>query len=146
MAKTDQKTIKLIAEVKKRREEISRLERPNWKTNCSFTYDEERLNNAVNLHVERDIKKLISYYAFLRSKESFYIAAAAEMKLEQFPDFVWCSFPVADWMADIQTRINQIQISDKRKNLELLESRLNAVVSPELKAQMELEAIEKELQ
>jgi hypothetical protein len=143
--KTDQKTLALIEEVKNRKEEISKLSRPNWKTNCSFTYDENKMNDCINLHVESNVRKLISYAAFLRLKESSYFAAIAELKLSDYPEFTWCGFSVPDWMEDIKTRINQVQINSKEKSLEVLEARLNTIVSPELKAQMELEAIEKEL-
>jgi hypothetical protein len=37
--------------------------------------------------------------------------------------------------------VNQISVQEKRKELAELESRLNAIISPELKSQMELEAI-----
>jgi len=59
--------------------------------------------------------------------------------------FTWGGYPVADWIDDIKLRIAKIRIETKKKRLELLESRLAAVISPELKAQMELEAIEQEL-
>lgn len=45
----------------------------------------------------------------------------------------------------IYNRINKLSLSAKRKELEALEARLDKLVSPELKAKMELELIEKEL-
>ena len=46
-----------------------------------------------------------------------------------------------EWKSDFQTRVNQISIQEKRKELAEIEARLNAIISPELKAQMELEAL-----
>ena len=57
--------------------------------------------------------------------------------------FTWLGFSVDEWKNDFQTRVNQISIQEKRKELAEIESRLNAIISPELKAQMELEAISK---
>ncbi len=67
------------------------------------------------------------------------------MKLHNPSDynFTWLGFTVEEWKDDFQTRVNQISVQEKRKELAELESRLNAIISPELKAQMELEAIEK---
>jgi hypothetical protein len=53
---------------------------------------------------------------------------------------------VDEWKEDFQTRVNQISVQEKRKELAELESRLNAIISPELKAQMELDAIAKLLE
>ena len=57
----------------------------------------------------------------------------------------WNGFSVNDWIDDIKTRINKVQIASKKVKLEHLESRLNAIISPELRAEMELEAISAEL-
>ena len=46
---SDQKTLDLIKEVKNRKAEIARLTKPNWKTNCSFSYVEGNMNNSVNI-------------------------------------------------------------------------------------------------
>lgn len=145
--KTDQKTLDLIKEVKKQKAEIAKLERPNWKTNCNFSYSEANLNGAVNLHVQNNVKELICIAAFLCDKERSYNEAVNQLGLgvENAPQFTWMSFTVADWIEDIKTRIAKIQIATKKKKLELLESRLNAIISPELRAEMELEAIAGEL-
>lgn len=42
--------------------------------------------------------------------------------------------------------MDKIQIQDKRKKLEKLESRLEKIITPELRAKMELEAITAELE
>lgn len=151
MAKTDQKTLALIKEVKSRKAEIAKLEaKPQWKTNCSFSWGEHEgkgsgLVNPVNLQVESSVKNLISMASFLRDKEASYASTAAAFEVDSPPSFTWNTFPVADWIEDIKTRINRLQIASKKKKLEALETRLNAVISPELRAEMELEAITSEL-
>lgn len=147
MAKrTDQKTLDLIKEVNRRKAEIQKLQKPNWLTNCSFTYvDGSNLNNAINIHVQTSVKELISMAGFLQDKERQYNEAITALGIEDPPVFQWGGFSVADWIEDIKTRINQIQIAAKKKKLETLESRLNAVISPELRAEMELDAIAGEL-
>lgn len=144
-ATTDQKTLDLIKEVKNRKAEISRLEKPNWITNCSFSYIEGDLNRAANIHVEASVKNLIGYAAHLTEKERAYNQAVTALGIDDAPKFTWDGFSVADWLEDIKTRINKIQIASKKKKLEVLESRLNAIISPELKAELELEAIAEEL-
>ena len=146
MAKeTDQKTLDLIKEVSKRKAEISRLEKPNWITNCSFSYVDGNLNNAVNIHVLADVKELISMAGFLMDKERVYGDACVKLDLDGAPTFTWNGYKIKEWLEDIKTRINKIGIATKRKSLEKLETRLSAIISPELRAQMELDEIENEM-
>jgi hypothetical protein len=139
---TDKKTLDLIKEVKKRKDEIANAEKPNWKTNCSFSYDGS--SKTTNIHVESNVSNLVSIVAFLMRKQEDYDAAVKLLSVEA-PEFKWNGFSVGDWTEDIKTRIDKIQIVAKRQKLEALESRLNKIISPELRAQLELEAIEAEL-
>jgi len=141
---TDSVTLKLINEVNKQKEEISKAERPSWATHCSFSYTEQP-GNATNIHVESNVRNLICMAAFLKEKEKSYDEAAALLGIENAPPFTWGGFSVADWISDFKLRIGKIQIASKKKKLESLEARLNAIISPELRRQMEIEAIEKEL-
>lgn len=142
--KMDEKTLSLIKEVNKRKAEIASLERPNWKTNCSFSYIEDKIVYPINIHVESSVMKLVSMAGFLVERKNAYKEAEKFLGLEA-PEFSWMGFSVEDWISDIKTRIDKIQIADKRKKLDTLESRLNQIVSPELRAKLELEAIEAEL-
>lgn len=140
---TDQLTLNLIQEVKKQKEEIAKAEKPNWITNCSFSYT-EKPNDATNIHVEANIRNLVCIAAFLKERERAYKEAAETLGVDA-PAFTWGGFSVNDWLEDLKMRINKIQIASKRKKLEALEARLNAIISPELRAKMELEAIANEL-
>lgn len=141
---TDQKTLDLIEDIKNRKKEISQLERPNWRTNCTFSCVEGKLNDAINLHVEKSVKNLIVYASYLRDKERSYNETALALGVEA-PAFSWNGFSVSDWCEDIRMQINKIQIASKKVKLEQLESRLSAIISPELKRELELQAIEDEL-
>ena len=57
----------------------------------------------------------------------------------------YLGFQVNEWFTDIKTRLDKIQISEKKKNLSKLESRLNLLISKEMRDNIELEKIKKEL-
>lgn len=146
LQQTDEKTLKLIDEVRRQEAEIAKLDHPVWKTNCSFSYTEGRADSVCNLHVESNVEILIKIAAFLTSREAAYNEVIKTLDLgADMPPFKWNGFHVPDWLDDLKTRIGKIQISSKRKKLETLKTRLEGIVSPELRAQLELEAIEKEL-
>ena len=143
-ANADETTLKLIEEVKRRRAEISKAERSTWLTNSSFAYVEGS-SNTVNIKVITDLKVLIAIAAFLKGQEANYKAAAVELGVESPPSFTWGGFSLSDWMEDLKTRIAKIQLEAKRQKLATLEARLDAVISPELKREMELAKIAEEL-
>lgn len=141
--KSDQKTLALIQQVKKQKDAIAAAERPQWKTNCSFRFHEG--DKPHNLHVVKDIQLLVEIASFLWAKNRDYTEAAKALGVEDAPSWDYEGFPLTDWLDDVKLRITKVQIETKRRKLEALEERLNKIVSPELRAQMELEAIEAEL-
>ena len=60
--------------------------------------------------------------------------------------FKFFGYTPDQWMADIKTRLTKLNVEKEKRNLSKLEDRLDKIISPELRAKMELEAIEKELE
>ncbi len=86
----------------------------------------------------------MSIAGFLYTKEKEYEEAKVRIGVAA-PEFKWNNYWIVDWIHDIRSRIEKIQINTKKSKLDELESRLNAIVSPELRTQLELEAIAGEL-
>jgi hypothetical protein len=80
-------------------------------------------------------------FAFVIDRKEKSESSAKELGVEY--KFSWLGFTADEWKNDFVTRVNQISIQEKRKELAEIESRLNAIISPDLRAQMELEAISK---
>ena len=143
MAKeTDVKVQMLIDLVNTKRDEIKKASKPNWITNSSFRYDEDRAE-GFNIQTVTDTKRFVHALAFLKTREGAFDAAAAELEVKA--SFDWLGYSLEDWTTDFKTRITKVNISKTKKELALLEDRLDKIISPELKAQMEIEAITKEL-
>lgn len=136
-------TLKLIEQVQSKREEIAKVNRPQWKTNCKFTFSTN--GKSINLHVESNLEVLTCMAAALLSHQAYY-EQAARLLGQKPSEATWDGSPVSDWIDDIKARLAKITVSEKRKSLQKLEARLNLIISPELKRQMELEAIQRELQ
>lgn len=146
MAKTDDKVIKLMADVKRRKEEIAEAEKPNFTTNMSFSFVPGE-SRPMNLRVEKSVAKLVEIAGFLVSQQVLFANGAKVLGLtsQETPEFLWDGFRPEDWLKDIKTLLNKLQITNKKKQLAALEARLDKIVSPELRAEMELAEIEKEL-
>lgn len=140
MAEIDKIVQDLFKVVQVKKEEIAKAERPNWETNCAFGYYPEQ-SQRINLQVMSDVLELVQILAFVYEKHKNF-DAVQEMLGTKY-QFKWLGFTFDQWKADIKTRIDKIQISKKKKELEELEVRLDKLISPELKQQMELEEITK---
>ena len=132
---------KLFDVVQERKEEIKKAERPNWLTNCTFGYDSS--SKRTNIQVVGDVVVLADVLAFLYGKAGNHEKACTTLGIEG--TFKWMGYTLEEWSDDLKTRVNKIQIIKKKKELEAMEKSLNKLLSPELKEQMELDAISKSL-
>jgi hypothetical protein len=136
---TDEKVKALFASVQEKKIAIEKAERPVWMTGGQFSYSANSAHDRINIQTITDVRKIVEVLAFLIDRKEKSENAAKELGVDY--NFTWLGFTVPEWKNDLQTRVNQISIQEKRKELAEIEARLNAIISPELKAQMELEAI-----
>jgi hypothetical protein len=138
---TDERVKELFDSVQEKKLAIEKAERPCWKTSGTFGFSANSAHDRAQIATMTDIRKIIEMYAFLIERKEKSELAAKELGVTY--NFTWLGHSVEEWKEDFQTRVNQISIQEKRKELAEIESRLNSIISPELKAQMELEAISK---
>ena len=134
---------KLLQVAKDKRKEIEQAEKPNWRTNCSFGYRPDT-SERTNLQIQTKVDTLVDIMAFLIEKRDGWEKARSILVLP-YKQFTWQGFTYDDWYSDIISRINKINIAEKKKELDEIEGRLNKLVSPERREQMELEALQKML-
>lgn len=140
---TDNKIIELINVVKKQQEEVAHAEKETkrgWKTNCSLNII--GFTQPLNLTVA-SVENVVKAYGMLITITSN-IAEAAKTLGVPAPT-VYDGYSLEDWSDDFKKRIAMIQIKEKKVKLTTLEDRLNSIVSPDARRQMELELIMKEL-
>jgi len=137
---TDEQVQKLFQVVQTKKSEIAKAEKPNWETNCSFGYNKDS-SSRTNIQVVADIEELVHILGFLIEKQKAF--ESAQSVLDTNLTFKWMGYTIDQWQSDIKTRIDKIQITKKKKDLEALEGRLDKLISPELKAKMELDEISK---
>ena len=142
MAKTtDDAVMELLVLVGKKKEEIKKAKkRPAWKTNLSLGRDASSSQGRVNIMTRTDPNELVDWYVFLDQKEAGIEIAAKELGLPV--DLTWLGYSIADWKEDLKTRAAQLSIDIKKKEIELLDARVNKLVSPDQRREMELKALQ----
>ena len=138
----DKKVQQLIKLAQTKKAEIAKAEKSSWVTNCNFRKN-PALSTGTNIHTVSDTDVIVDCYQHLLEKKGSYDKAVNDLGLEG--SFSWMGFTIDQWKEDFKTRITKINLVSEKKKLELLESRLDKLVSKEVREAMELEAIEKEL-
>lgn len=139
----DQAQVKELFDiVQAQKAEISKAEKPNWITNCSFGYDRTS-SNRINIRTVGNVDDITHMLAFLIGMEKSFNEAAKELGVDT--KFDWLGFSKSDWANDLKMRTTQILLVKKKEKLEIAENRLNKLVSKEVREQMELAELVKEL-
>lgn len=134
----DQKVQLLFNKLKEKQAEIASAERPTFITGGQFRYSES-VGGSIDIITVRDERKLVEILTFLKERSEKYGEAAGELGVAT--SFTWLGFTVEEWLKDLKTRVNILQLAKRKAELVELEKRVNAVVSPELRTKMELEAL-----
>ena len=134
----DQIVKNLLRVVKEKKEVIAKAEKPTWETNCTFS-PSGGVSDRVNLQVEADVNSLSNILGFLIGKNELFSRAQSILGLKG--TFLHQGFTFEAWMNDIKTRVNKIEISKKKAEVDEIESRLNKLISKEERELIELEAL-----
>lgn len=140
----DEKIDQLLATVKTQRAEVDSTEkvakRP-WETNCSF----HPVQASAPINIQTASMDMVHHImAELLVKHN---ASGAAAELLGIPAVAprYSGFTFEQWTADLQKRVAVITLNEKRKKFDEMEERLNKLVSPEKRREMELAALEAEL-
>jgi hypothetical protein len=123
MANDRDKIVKELFDViQEKKAAIAKAEKPTWETNCAFRYGKES-SNSTNIHVCSSVEELLEILTFLVTRKDAY--DTAQKLLGTSIKFKWFGYTFGEWLADIKTRMDKIEISNKKKELEELEGRLD---------------------
>lgn len=97
---------------------------------------------VINIQTVNDINTLTEIAGWLYLRELTIKAGRKKLKLP-YKDYKlsWLGYTVDEWQTDISTRINKINLADKKKELAILEAKLKAILPPEFKRELALEDI-----
>jgi hypothetical protein len=143
----DDKITQLLELVERQKAVIAEAERPVFRTNRTFSFVDGDLSKSVNIAVVSDVAALLKMAAHILVQWSMYREAGKSILGEEEtpPKFLWNGFSDADWLHDIKLRVSQIRLKAQREKLQVMEERLDKIISPERRRELELAAIEREL-
>lgn len=138
----DDKILELHKVVKQKKHELElseKAQKQTWVTNCSFkllSANSTNITTASEGQIVRMTTELLTVKNNLEDANKL-LGTNQELKID--------GYTFDEWLQDFKKRIATIQFNSKKAELNLLESRLDAIVSPEQRRLMELEEITKSL-
>jgi hypothetical protein len=144
MTDIDDKIKELLNKVLKQKADVAEAEtttKLKWLTNCSFLPIGGL--NPINIQTA-NVSTIVCLYADLLEK-SDYFSKAGLLLMTDIP-FDWGGYSIEAWESDFKKRIAVINSREQKDKLEKLETKLNALVSPDRRREMEVEAISKILE
>ena len=133
----DAKIQQTFDDLQLKKKEVSEYEatvKRSWVTTCSAVVPYRQTPLNIQTAGEDD---LITFVSFLNS----WFEAAKQLDIRK----KFCGFDKPDWIEDCRKRKTMIVIRERKAELERLETRLNGIISPEQRREMELKAILKEM-
>lgn len=140
---TDDKIQAMLDNVAKVRADVSATEAQAdkaWLTNCSFSFN-------WNGTDPKNIQTMSLEQVFQAAQWLKLIEQAGELVDLDLPQYVgkWQGVDISQWESDLSKRIARINLQGKKAKLKQIEDSLNSLISPELRAKLELERLTKEL-
>lgn len=127
----DQRILDLKDQIKSKKEELITVQKKVPVTNCSLDLEGKR----YNLHTlnKNDLKHL-------SVKLNMYKLSAKDLGYEGV--FLISGYDVKDWLRDIKNRLDMIEKREKKQELEIMEKKLESLLSNKKKVEIELDEIE----
>lgn len=127
--------------VENQKQEVLKTEalvKRGWATNCSYDIH----GTKINIQTASIDTIIICLRTLLIYKDYTEKALSILGLVREVQDG---GYTFDQWIDDFKKRISIIELKEKKEKLSKLESRLSAIISPEERRQMELEAIMNEL-
>lgn len=133
----------LFSVLKNQRAEVEKTEKEtkkSWKTTCTIRVASR--SEQINLQTanEATIQQVLADLLIHRD----YSAKAAHL-LGLDGNEEYAGFKYDDWLEDCQKRIAVLKIKEKKAKLDIIEKRIDGIVSPEKRREMEFENLRKDL-
>lgn len=145
MKNQDEKINQLLKVVEKRKEEIAKDEaliQGRWLTNCMYSLE----GKPVHLHTVKDETVLMEVLADVVIYSEALSKSAEILGLANSNNALIKGYTYYQWESDIKKQLATLQLRSKKAKLAEVEAKLNALVSPEMRASKELASIEQYLQ
>jgi len=143
----DEKVKGLMAKVEAKQEEINKITAARWKTSGSYNVAPfgSTADSVINIKTA-DVDTIVFLASDLLRTHGAVPDVVEILGIKDRVRPSYGGYSYEDWVADFKTRIEKISLNEKRAQLDKLVRALDKIVSPELRRQLDLEKLEKEIE
>lgn len=132
MSKNDDKILVLKKQIEEKKNTLGKQPRFSPVTTCIFTYN----NNKINIHTLTSIKDIDTMIVHF----NIYVMSAKDLRID-CNNICFDGFSVLDWIEDLNSKKRMIEYNEKKQQLNMLEKKLDKLLSDEKKTELEIDAI-----
>lgn len=132
MSKNDDKILILKEQIENKKKALGKQPRFSPTTTCVFTYN----NSKINIHTLSSIKEIDMMIVYF----NIYIMSAKDLRID-CNNVCFDGFSVLDWIEDLNSKKRMIEYNEKKQQLNMLEKKLDKLLSDEKKTELEIDAI-----
>lgn len=109
----------------------------SWITTCTIGFDGSPSKINIQTAQESTLIEILSKLYILAD------AHTAVLSILNMPsrEFTYQGYTFSDWTADVKKRISLLELKTKEANLALIEAKLDTLVSPDKRREMELDDV-----
>lgn len=132
MSKNDDRILVLKKQIEEKKKDLGKQPRFSPVTTCIFNYN----GNRVNIHTLTSVKDINAMLVHF----NIYVMSADNLGID-CEDVCFDGFSVADWMEDLNAKKAMVEYNEKKSQLNVLENKLDKLLSDDKKTELEIDAI-----
>ena len=130
--KNDDRILTLKKLIEDKKKELGKQPRFSPVTTCMFNYN----GNRINIHTLTSVKEINAMLVHFNT----YAMSAENLGID-CEDVCFDGFSVSDWMEDLNAKKTVVEYNEKKSQLNVLEKKLDKLLSDDKKTELEIDAI-----
>lgn len=128
----DQKILDLKKQIEEKKTKLDKLQRFTPITNCSIEIDGVTRTNIQTLDKDSIVRLMVKLQSYKTAAEALDVSS----------QYILSGYKPEDWIKDLKQRLDILSRKDEETKLKLMEDKLQALLSSDMKVQLELSEIE----
>jgi hypothetical protein len=128
----DSKILELKKQIEEKKNKLDKLQRFTPSTNCSIEIDGATRTNIQTLDKDNIIRLMVKLQSYKTAAETLNVS----------DQYTISGYKPEDWIKDLRQRLDILSRKDEETKLRVMEDKLQALLSSDMKVQLELNEIE----
>lgn len=111
-----------------------------WVTNCSYAISQQRVINLQTANID-GLKELLNHLLHAKANQKQIASILGVLEEDSYNGYKF-----DQWVSDCKIRMAKLNLYEQAVKLQKMDSKLNELISPEVRRQLELQEVQNSLQ